>query len=184
MRVTPTRLPEVLVIDARIFKDARGFFMESWHESRYREIGLSHPFVQDNVSLSSKGVLRGLHFQNPKTQGKLVTALQGTIFDVAVDIRSGSTTFGEWVGVELSSENNRQLWVPEGFAHGFCVLSEQAMVLYKCTEFYSPQDELSLLFDDPDIGVKWPQVSHSLSEKDKKGLRLKDVPADKLPRLN
>lgn len=180
MQVTETKLKGVLIIDARVFKDSRGFFMESWHSARYRDSGLPKEFVQDNVSYSSRGVLRGLHFQNPEPQGKLVTVLQGEIFDVAVDIRMGSPTFGQSVGVTLSSDNNKQLWVPEGFAHGFCVMSETAMVTYKCTRLYAPQNESSLLWNDPDLGIAWPKLEYSLSEKDKKGTRLKDFSNDRL----
>lgn len=180
MKVTQTRIPSVLLIEARIFKDPRGFFMESWHQTRYLESGIPAQFVQDNVSYSSRGVLRGLHFQSPSPQGKLVSVLKGEIFDVAVDLRVGSPHFGQWVGANLSSENNLQLWVPEGFAHGFCVVSETAMVTYKCTSLYAPQYEVSLQWNDPDVGVEWPQIPPSLSTKDEKGIRLRDIPRDKL----
>lgn len=180
MKVQPTRLKDVLLIDARVFKDTRGFFMESYHAKRYADSGIPSAFVQDNVSFSEKGVLRGLHFQNPGPQGKLVTVLQGEVYDVAVDLRQGSPTFGQWVGAFLSSENNHQLWVPEGFAHGFCVTSPTALVTYKCTSLYAPQNELSLQWDDPALGIDWPQMSVSLSEKDRKGIALKDIPKEKL----
>lgn len=154
--------------------------MESWHQERYHTSGLPQHFIQDNVSSSSQGVLRGLHFQNPNPQGKLVTVLEGEIYDVAVDLRVGSPHFGKWVGATLSAENNLQFWVPEGFAHGFCVVSARAMVTYKCTEIYAPQHEVSLLWNDPDVGVEWPKLQTTLSNKDEKGIRLRDIPREKL----
>lgn len=180
MKVTATSLPGVLLIEPKVFQDPRGYFMESYHQTRYSESGLPPRFVQDNVSYSSKGILRGLHFQNPCPQGKLISVLQGEIFDVALDIRVGSPHFGKWTGVALNSENHHQLWVPEGFAHGFMVTSDKALVSYKCTELYAPQHELSILWNDPMIGIEWPKISPSLSGKDEKGLLLRDVPREKL----
>jgi dTDP-4-dehydrorhamnose 3,5-epimerase len=182
MEIRETPLKGLLVIEPKYHRDPRGFFVELWHETRYGKAGVSTKFVQDNVSFSSRGVLRGLHFQKPNAQGKLLTCLQGEIFDVAVDIRVGSPTFGKWYGVSLTSENGWQFWVPEGFAHGFCVVSEKAMVSYKCTELYHPESEASVLWNDPEIGIRWPQVpEYSLSEKDKRGLPLKDFPSTRLP---
>lgn len=182
MKVIKTRLPGVLAVEPVVFGDARGFFMETWHKDRYLEAGLPAVFVQDNVSFSTRGVLRGLHFQNPNAQGKLVYVLHGEIFDVAVDIRVGSPTFGHWVGMILSSDNKRQLYVPEGFAHGFCVTSETALVAYKCTDFYNPRAEGGIIWNDPDIGIAWPCDNPVLSEKDQRFAALKDLPPDKLPR--
>lgn len=180
MKVVPQVIPDLLVIEPDVFGDARGFFFESWSEKKYADAGLAQAFVQDNVSLSRKGILRGLHAQNPNAQGKLVQVLQGEVFDVAVDIRHGSPTFGKWNGVSLSAENKRQLWVPPGFAHGFMVVSETAMFHYKCTGYYSPADEFTLLWNDPDIGVQWPEGTPLLSAKDEKGLRLKELPVERL----
>jgi dTDP-4-dehydrorhamnose 3,5-epimerase len=154
--------------------------METWNRQRYREAGLDWNFVQDNVSLSRQGILRGLHFQNPAAQGKLVFVLQGEVFDVAVDIRRSSPTFGRWHGLHLSGENKRQFFIPPGFAHGFAVLSETVLFAYKCTELYTPQNELTLAWNDPDIGIQWPLDNPQLSEKDARGLRLKDLPKDRL----
>ena len=181
MQISQTKLSGVLLIEPKVFKDPRGFFLETWHATRYADFGIPSNFVQDNVSLSSRGVLRGLHFQNPNGQGKLLSVLEGEIFDVAVDIRVGSPTFGQWVGFALSAYNNHQLWVPAGFAHGFCVVSEKALVIYKCTELYAPRFEASLLYKDPDIGVVWPDIKLSLSEKDLKARQLKDIPLSELP---
>jgi len=181
MNIESTPLPGVLLIKPDVFGDARGFFLETWNRRRYREAGLDQEFVQDNVSLSRKGILRGLHFQNPCPQGKLVQALQGEVFDVAVDIRVGSPTFGQWFGALLSGENHHQLYVPEGFAHGFCVLSETALFSYKCTDFYNPSAEYSLRWDDPDLGITWPIDNPVLSAKDQSAQYLKDFPRELLP---
>lgn len=181
MKVTPTDLPEVLLIEPDVFGDARGFFLETWNQKRYRELGLTANFVQDNLSLSRRGILRGLHYQWPHPQGKLVQVLVGTVFDVAVDIRRDSPTFGRWVGVELSAENHFQLYIPEGFAHGFCVLSDEALFAYKCTEFYYPNAEHSVLWSDPELDIAWPVIDPLLSDKDRCGRRLKDIPAQHLP---
>ena len=166
MNVIASDLPEVLIIEPKLFGDQRGFFLETYQLARYSEFGISRPFVQDNMSRSSYGVLRGLHLQNPMTQGKLVSALRGRVLDVAVDVRLGSPNFGRHVAVELSEENRRQLWVPRGFAHGFIVLSETADFFYKCDELYGPKDEISVRWDDPAIAIRWGVKSPSLSAKD------------------
>lgn len=180
MNVTACEIPGLLIVEPQVFGDGRGFFMEIWNRQRYREAGLDWNFVQDNVSLSRRGTLRGLHFQNPTAQGKLVYVLQGEVFDVAVDLRRSSSTFGRWHGLKLSAENKRQFFIPPGFAHGFAVLSETALFAYKCTEFYNPQHELTLAWNDPDIGIQWPMERPQLSEKDAHGPRLKDLPQDRL----
>jgi dTDP-4-dehydrorhamnose 3,5-epimerase len=157
MKVIPTAIPDVLVIEPQVFGDARGFFLESWNARRFNElVGREVDFVQDNHSASARGVLRGLHYQLPNPQGKLVRVVQGEVFDVVVDMRRSSATFGKWVGERLSADNKRCLWVPEGFAHGFLVLSESAHFLYKTTAYYSPKDEKTLLWNDPKVGVAWP----------------------------
>src|SRR4051794_32864055 len=166
MDVIRTDLPEVLIIQPKLFGDQRGFFLETYQFERYAQSGVAHPFVQDNLSRSSRGVLRGLHLQNPLTQGKLVSALRGRVLDVTVDVRVGSPNFGRHVAVELSEENPRQLWVPRGFAHGFLVLSESADFFYKCDELYSPKDEVSIRWNDPAIGINWGIQDPSLSAKD------------------
>lgn len=176
MNVTATELPEVLLIEPNLFPDDRGHFFEMWVEPRYREVGVPQKFVQENFSRSVRGTLRGLHFQEPKAQGKLVTVLAGRVFDVAIDIRCGSANFGKWIGVELDGDRPRQLWVPPGFAHGFCVLSETADLFYKCTDFYSPSTERSLLWNDPDLAIDWPVSEPVLSPKDAAAPRLADAP--------
>jgi len=180
MKVTETELQGVLLIEPRSFEDDRGYFMETWNEARYGKEKVSPRFVQDNVSFSKKGVLRGLHFQNPKPQGKLVSVLQGKVFDVVVDLRTGSPTFKKWWGTNLSSDNKKQLFIPSGFAHGFLVLSESALFFYKCTDVYSPASELTILWNDPEIGIKWPLKSPVVSEKDRKGLRLGEIERGRL----
>jgi dTDP-4-dehydrorhamnose 3,5-epimerase len=180
MNVVRCELDGLLIIEPKAFGDARGFFMETWNQRRYRDAGLEVNFVQDNISVSRRGALRGLHFQNPSPQGKLVSVLQGEVFDVAVDLRRSSRTFGKWHGLRLSEENKRQFFVPAGFAHGFLVLSEVAMFHYKCTDFYSPKDEMTVRWDDPAIGIEWPMKQPTLSDKDARGLLLKDVPPAKL----
>ena len=167
MKVIRTELPEVLLIEPRVHGDPRGFFYESFQTARYAEAGIGAPFVQDNLSRSVRGTLRGLHFQEPRPQGKLVQVLRGSVFDVAVDVRRGSPRFGRWVGVELSETAPRQLWIPPGFAHGFCVLSESADFFYKCTEFYAPDAERSIAWDDPALGIRWPVDAPILSAKDR-----------------
>jgi dTDP-4-dehydrorhamnose 3,5-epimerase len=183
LKVTETKLPGVVVVEPKVFGDERGFFMETWNQARYEEAGLPNRFVQDNLSFSAKSVLRGLHFQNPDQQGKLVQVLQGEVFDVAVDIRVGSPTFGEWEGVILSSENKRQFYVPEGFAHGFFVTGKNALFSYKCTAKYNPEAEGSVLWNDPEIGIEWPaEGPPTLSEKDRVAPSLGEIPAERLPR--
>jgi dTDP-4-dehydrorhamnose 3,5-epimerase len=166
MNVIPTDLPEVLIFEPRLFGDTRGFFQETFQAARYRDSGIRNPFVQDNMSRSAQGVLRGLHLQNPNTQGKLVSVLRCGVLDVAVDVRVGSPNFGRHVAVELSEDNRRQLWVPRGFAHGFLVLSESADFFYKCDDYYSPKDELSIRWNDPAIGIAWGVDSPQLAGKD------------------
>jgi dTDP-4-dehydrorhamnose 3,5-epimerase len=166
MRVLPTDLPGVLVIEPAVHRDQRGFFLETYHEARYDEAGIPGPFVQDNHSRSMRGVLRGLHGQGRQPQGKLVRVLLGEIFDVAVDIRAGSPTFGRWTGVALDAQSFRQIWIPPGFLHGFCVLSEWAEIEYKCTALYDRDDEIGVIWNDPDIGIAWPIEKPAISPKD------------------
>ena len=176
MKVTPTRLPEVLVIEPKVFGDARGFFFESWNEREFERAGIRARFVQDNHSRSGMGVLRGLHYQLRQPQGKLVRVVAGEVFDVAVDIRRGSPTFGKWDGRRLSAQSKDTLWIPIGFAHGVCVLSDHAEVLYKTTDFYAPEHERCILWNDPDLGIEWPlSGAPKLSAKDAAGTRLKDA---------
>jgi len=181
MKVTPTSLPDVLIIEPHAFEDKRGFFMETYHQKRYEQFNIPCIFVQDNLSHSARGILRGLHYQLNYPQAKLIQVINGAIFDVAVDIRQGSPTFGKWTGIHLSDKNRCQMFVPEGFAHGFCVLSETADVLYKCTDFYAPDDEGGILWSDPNIGIEWPIADPILSEKDNNYSRLKDIPEGQLP---
>jgi len=180
MNVIPCELPDLLILEPQVFADDRGFFMETWNQRRYKEAGLHAVFVQDNISVSRRGALRGLHFQNPSAQGKLVSVWQGEVFDVAVDLRQSSPTFAKWHALRLSVENKRQFFVAPGFAHGFLVLSETAMFHYKCTDFYSPKDEMTIRWDDPDIGIRWPCDKPILSDKDAKGVFLRDVPKERL----
>ncbi|NND80907.1 MAG: dTDP-4-dehydrorhamnose 3,5-epimerase [Gammaproteobacteria bacterium] len=177
MQVETTNLAGVLLVTPTVFGDDRGFFMETFNKAKAAELGLPTEFVQDNHSKSSYGVLRGLHYQSPQWQGKLVRCIRGEIFDVAVDIRNGSETFGQWYGCNLSEQNKQQLYVPPGFAHGFCVTSDIAEVVYKCTSLYAPEQEGSLLWNDPDIGIEWPLSAPLLSGKDEAGTRLNDLPA-------
>ncbi|MFO0691349.1 MAG: dTDP-4-dehydrorhamnose 3,5-epimerase [Myxococcota bacterium] len=184
MRIIPTELPEVLIVEPTVHRDERGFFLETWHARKYAEAGLPAGFVQDNHSRSRRGTLRGLHAQLARPQGKLVRASLGEIFDVAVDIRRGSPRFGRSVAVVLSAENFRQLWIPEGFAHGFCVLSQDAEIQYKCTDFYDPASELTIAWDDPALAIPWPAVGPLLlSAKDRTARRLAEIPEAELPRL-
>ena len=172
MKFTPLAIPEVVLIEPRVFGDSRGFFLESFKQELFNQAtGTQHDFIQDNHSRSSKGVLRGLHYQlNPHAQGKLVRVITGAVFDVAVDIRRSSPTFGQWVGAELTAENHHQLWIPPGFAHGFVVLSDTADFVYKTTAYYAPETDRGILWNDPDIGIEWPQldIPFSLSDKDQK----------------
>jgi dTDP-4-dehydrorhamnose 3,5-epimerase len=172
MNVIPSAIPGVMIIEPRVFGDSRGFFLETWNERSFAEAGLPIHFVQDNHSLSAQGTLRGLHYQLQRTQGKLVRVVAGEVFDVAVDMRKSSPTFGKWVGLLLSAENKRMLWIPPGFAHGFYVTSERAEFLYKCTDFYDPASEQTLIWNDPAVGIHWPLlpgVEVQLSAKDKVG---------------
>jgi dTDP-4-dehydrorhamnose 3,5-epimerase len=182
MNVIETKLPGVVIVEPRVFRDDRGYFLETWAASKYLGAGLPGEFAQDNLSCSSPGVLRGLHYQFPTAQGKLVSVVQGEVFDVAVDIRVGSPTFGKWEGVTLSAENARQLYIPEGFAHGFLVTGPgPALFSYKCTRGYDPTGQCSILWNDPDLGIKWPGASPLLSPKDAEAPSLRDVPESRLP---
>jgi dTDP-4-dehydrorhamnose 3,5-epimerase len=181
MQITETTLPGVRLIEPKVFGDERGYFMETWNAARYADIGLPQRFVQDNLSYSRRGVLRGLHLQNPNAQGKLVYVLQGEVFDVAVDVRIGSPTFGQTATAILSSDNKRQFYIPPGFAHGFCVTSETALFAYKCTEFYDPKAEASILWNDPALGIDWPVDAPELSAKDAAALALANFPRERLP---
>ena len=173
----------VLIIEPSVFGDERGYFLESWNERAYRESGLNVQFVQDNISLSQKNVLRGLHFQNPKPQGKLVTVLRGEVFDVFVDLRIGSKTYGKWSGELLSESNHRQVYIPPGFAHGFLVKSENALFYYKCNEFYDPTCESTIRWNDPDLAIDWGIEAPIVSKKDSAALLLKEIPEEKLFRM-
>jgi dTDP-4-dehydrorhamnose 3,5-epimerase len=180
MKFTRTELPDVILVEPDVHPDSRGFFLETYHQRKYAEGGVPGPFVQDNHSHSVRGTLRGLHAQVGRPQGKLVRAVAGEMFDVAVDIRRGSRSFGRWVGFILSGENFRQLYIPPGFAHGFCVLSERVDVEYKCTDFYDASGEIAVLWNDPEIGIQWPIKEPMLSPKDARAPRLKDL-RDRLP---
>jgi len=180
MNVLKCDIAGLVVLEPKVYGDERGFFLESWNRRRYAEAGIDADFVQDNLSMSRQGILRGLHFQNPQPQAKLMQVLQGEVFDVAVDIRRGSPTFGRWYGIRLSGENRRQFFVPAGFAHGFAVLSTTALFHYKCNAYYAPADEVTLRWDDPDIAIPWPIKEPKLSEKDSNGVRLRDLPPERL----
>ena len=175
MKVTPTELDGVLLLEPRVFHDERGYFLETWREDRYAAAGVPAAFVQDNVSWSRRGVLRGLHLQRPHPQGKLVQVLHGEVWDVAADVRPGSPSFGRWAGFALSAENARQLWIPEGFAHGFVVLSEQALFHYRCTDVYHPEAEITVRWDDPDLAIAWPVADPLVSPRDAAGVALRDL---------
>ena len=182
IKVTPCDIKGLYVIEPTVFKDERGYFMETYNQNDFHEAGLDMVFVQDNQSMSVKGVLRGLHYQKQYPQGKLVRAVRGTVFDVAVDLRTGSETYGKWFGVVLSAENKKQFYIPEGFAHGFLVLSDEAEFAYKCTDFYHPNDEGGLAYNDPDIGVEWPipeGMELILSDKDQKWGSFKEYTANR-----
>jgi len=183
LKVNQAKLPSVLHIEPKVFGDSRGFFLETYNKERYMEAGFPDvDFVQDNHSRSSKGVLRGLHFQLNHPQGKLVQVATGSVYDVAVDVRVGSPTFGQWYGAILSEENHHQLWIPPKFAHGFCVLSDTADFVYKCTDYYRPEDEGGLLWNDPAVGIEWPLEAPLLSEKDKVYACLADIDTALLPK--
>jgi dTDP-4-dehydrorhamnose 3,5-epimerase len=182
MNVIETTIPGVLIIEPTVWGDERGYFLETYRANCYAELGIPAPFVQDNQSFSRQGVLRGLHVQHPNAQGKLIQVLSGEVFDVAVDIRRSSPTFGNWVGVTLSAENKRQLWIPAGFAHGFLVTGDHALFMYKNTAYYSPEHELSIRWNDPELGINWPLTGEpELSAKDRAGVYLHDLPLDRLP---
>jgi len=181
MKVVETDLPGCLVLEPRVFEDARGFFYESFNQDKFAAVGLAPRFVQGNVSRSSQGVLRGLHFQNPKAQGKLVSVLEGEVWDVAVDIRRGSPDYGRWTGVVLSEANKRHLWIPEGFAHGFVTLSERALFTYLCTDTYDPAADAGIRWDDPRLAIDWPVAQPLLSDKDARLPLLDELPPERLP---
>jgi len=181
LNVIETLIPGVLVLEPKVLADERGFFMETYHAARFRQLGIEAVFVQDNHSRSMRGVLRGLHYQEPNAQGKLVRCTRGALYDVAVDIRVGSPHFGKWVGADLTEENKRMLWVPPGFAHGFCALTDNADMVYKCTALYDAQSDRSILWNDSDLGIKWPIARPLLSQKDAAAPRLKE--AKVLPRF-
>jgi dTDP-4-dehydrorhamnose 3,5-epimerase len=176
VKFVPAGIPGVIIIEPDVHQDRRGFFLETYHAQKYRDGGITEPFVQDNHSRSAGGTLRGLHLQLRHTQGKLIRVIEGEIFDVAVDVRRGSPTFGKWVGVNLSAENFKQAYIPKGFAHGFAVVSEIAQVEYKCTDIYDPASEIGIAWDDPAIGITWPVSSPILSDRDRRHPRLADVP--------
>jgi dTDP-4-dehydrorhamnose 3,5-epimerase len=181
MKVIETALPGALILEPQVFGDARGFFYESYNKTKYHEAGITVDFIQSNVSRSARGVLRGLHYQWPNPQGKLVSVLEGEVYDVAVDIRRGSPTFGQSAGVMLTADNHRHFWVPEGFAHGFCVLSEFATFTYQCTALYDAEADAGIRWNDADLGIDWPLSEPLLSDKDSKTPFLKDVAAERLP---
>ena len=182
MNVLPTRLDGVLVIEPTVYRDARGWFTETWHHARFRDAGLHTHFVQDNAAWSGAGVVRGLHYQWPDPQAKLVSVLHGAVYDVAVDVRPDSPTFRHWVAVELSADSQRQLWIPEGFAHGYAALGEGALVAYRCSAHHVPAHDRAIRWDDPAIGIDWPIADPVLSEKDRTAPFLDRVPRDHLPR--
>jgi dTDP-4-dehydrorhamnose 3,5-epimerase len=181
VKLIETGVPGLVVVEPVVYGDKRGFFMETWNSDRYGACGLPDRFVQSNISRSAAGVIRGLHYQHPCAQGKLVSVLEGRVFDVAVDIRSDSPTFRQWAGVELSASNHRQLYVPEGFAHGFCVLGDSALLSYLCTTPFNAECDAAIAWNDPDIGIEWPLEPQSLSARDRKAPRLRDVPVECLP---
>jgi dTDP-4-dehydrorhamnose 3,5-epimerase len=182
MRIIEADIPGLRIIEPAVFGDDRGYFMECWNAERYGAADLPDAFVQSNLSRSGPGVVRGLHYQYPEPQGKLVSVLEGRVFDVAVDIRPDSPTFRQWAGVELSAENHRQFWIPEGFAHGFCVLGASALLSYLCTSVYRAEYDAVIAWNDPDLAVRWPVETAGLSAKDAAAPMLRDVPADCLPR--
>jgi dTDP-4-dehydrorhamnose 3,5-epimerase len=181
MKILSGSLPGVFIIEPQVFHDERGLFLETYHRRRYTEAGIEPIFVQDNFSLSIRGTIRGLHYQLQHAQAKLIQVIEGIIYDVVVDVRRGSPSFGHWAGTHLSGENKHQLFLPKGFAHGFCVTSEIAHVLYKCTDFYAPDDEGGILWSDPALAIDWPVSEPLISEKDSQYPRLADVPLERLP---
>ncbi len=181
MNVIKTRLAGVLIIEPQVFGDHRGFFLETYRAEDFQKAGITKPFVQDNHSRSQKGVLRGLHYQLTQPQGKLVRVSRGKVFDVAVDVRPESPTFGQWESVILDDETHKMFYVPPGYAHGFCVLSDEADFTYKCTDYYHPQSEQGIAWDDPEIGIEWPEMDYTLSEKDKCNPKLSEQSKGKLP---
>jgi dTDP-4-dehydrorhamnose 3,5-epimerase len=183
IKTIPTKIADLVIIEPKIFGDNRGFFMETYRESFYKAAGIQTQFIQDNVSYSVKGTLRGMHFQIKQPQAKLVQVLTGEVFDVAVDLRPNSSTFGKWEGVYLSDTNKRQLYIPEGLAHGFCVVSDTAHFVYKCSDYYLADDEGGMLWSDPDVGIKWPIQNPILSEKDKSYPTLTNIPSTQLPQV-
>lgn len=182
MKISETKIPDVLIFEPAVFSDDRGLFMETWSLQRYYDAGIKASFVQDNISVSQKGTLRGLHFQHPHGQGKLIQVLSGRVMDVAVDIRLGSETFGQSVSTILSESNHKQMYIPPGFAHGFCVMSDSAIFSYKCTDYYNASAEGGIIWNDPDLGIDWPIDSPVISTKDAAYHRLKDIPHKSLPR--
>jgi dTDP-4-dehydrorhamnose 3,5-epimerase len=184
VKTIETGIPGLVIVEPDVHGDERGFFMESWNAVRYEAAGLPGQFVQSNLSRSGPGVIRGLHFQNPAPQGKLVSVLEGRVFDVAVDIRPDSPTFRQWAGVELSAQNHRQLYVPEGFAHGFCVTGDSALLSYLCTALFQPEFDAVIAWNDPDIAIRWPMESGRLSSKDASAPHLKDFAEAALPRMS
>ncbi len=180
MKTIDTGIPGLVVVEPRVFGDDRGYFLETWSKSRYSEAGIPEDFCQDNCSFSRRGILRGLHLQNPNAQGKLVSVMEGEVFDVAVDMRVGSPTFMKWYGIVLSGQKKNQMFVPKGFAHGFCVLSETAYFTYKCTDYYNPQAEICLIWNDPALGIEWPIKNPELSARDAAGLLTSKVPLSSL----
>jgi dTDP-4-dehydrorhamnose 3,5-epimerase len=183
MNVKETKLHGVLILEPKVFPDDRGYFLETWNSTRYEQAGVPGHFVQDNISFSKKRILRGLHFQYPQSQGKLIQVLSGEVIDVVVDIRVGSLTYGQWIGEVISEANHRQIYVPPGFAHGYCVTSETAHFSYKCTDFYNPATEHGIIWNDPDVGIEWPIAEPILSPKDKAYPRLKDLGPENLPQF-
>lgn len=182
MKVTHASIKDVLIIEPDVFNDNRGYFMETFHQDRYLRCGIDSRFIQDNLSFSIQGTLRGLHFQINHPQAKLVQVFAGEIFDVAVDLRQNSPTYGQWTGIRLSAENHRQMYIPKGFAHGFCVMSQQALFAYKCSDFYAPDDEGGILWSDPNIDIHWPVENPIISAKDRKLPMLSELSPDLLPR--
>jgi len=181
MKIRETHLPGILIIEPKLFGDERGYFLETYQADRYAQAGISPAFAQDNLSFSRRGTVRGLHLQHPHGQGKLVYVLEGEVFDVAVDVRTGSPAFGRWLGVFLSASNKKQLWIPPGFAHGFCVVSETALFAYKCTELYHPEEEIAIRWNDPSLGIEWPICETMLSEKDAQAPLMDQIQPSRLP---